>query len=100
MQNTITYSPHYNRKIKKIFDDLESISNARAARFLKAYINAVDTITIYAYSSSNPKKERLTKLNYKFKFFDEYVLIYRISNKNIIKMRDIYNQKKNYQEYI
>lgn len=100
MQNTITYSPHYNVKINKIFDDLESISAPRMARFLKSYINAVGTISIYANSSSNPKKERLIRLNYKLKFFDEYVLIYRISNSNIIKMRDIFNQKENYQEYI
>lgn len=100
MQNTITYSPHYNVKINKIVNDLESISTQRMARFLKAYINTVDTITVYANSSSNPRKELLIRLNYKFKFFDEYVLIYRISNKNTIKIRDIFNQKQNYQEYI
>lgn len=100
MQNTITYSPHYNIKINKIFNDLEHISSARMARFLKAYINAVDTITVYVNSASNPRKELLIRLNYKFKFFDEYVLIYRISNKNIIKVMDIFNQKENYHEYV
>jgi len=34
------------------------------ARFLKAYINAVDTITVYVNSASNPKKELLIRLNY------------------------------------
>ncbi|MBU3182435.1 type II toxin-antitoxin system RelE/ParE family toxin [Clostridium psychrophilum] len=100
MQKTITYSPHYNKKINKIFDDLQHISTPRMARFLECYIKAIDTITIYANSSSNPNEKRLQMLNYKFKFFDEYVLIYRISNKNIIKMRDIYSQNENYQEYI
>lgn len=100
MQNTITYSPQYNLKINKIFNDLERLSIPRMSRFLESYIKAIDTISTYANSSSNPIKELLVNLNYKFKFFDEYVLIYRISNKNVIKMRDIFNQKENYQEYI
>ena len=101
MQDTIiTYSPHYNKKINIIFNDLERISIPRMSRFLESYTIAVDTITTYVNSASNPKKEQLIKLNYKFKFFDEYVLIYRISNKKIIKIMDIFNQKENYQEYI
>ncbi|WP_244998137.1 hypothetical protein [Clostridium bowmanii] len=70
------------------------------ARFLKSYINAVDTITLYALSSSNPSKETLRRLNYKLKFFDEYVLIYRVSSNNVIKMIYIFSQSENYQEYI
>jgi len=67
MQNIITYSPHYNVKINKIFNELEHISSARMARFLKAYINAVDTITVYV-NRYESKKTWLSNIYCRFKF--------------------------------